>query len=396
MSDRSANRRGRSAPARPDRRRTETSRTTARAGKLPLYKLPGDAQWPTSFPSGANLGLWHEKFFNGWSIDQNECSAGAPEKNAWLEGVVNGAREGSSSIAHYLTEWTDRTEKLVRASGGRLGLFTTVERMVSGTGKPHPVENGFAFHHLLGVPYLPGSSLKGVVRAWAEQNRCDDTEKLFGSVGQVGACQVLDALPVEPPRLVVEVLTPHYGGWTVDDPPGDWRSPVPIPFLAVEAGTTFLIGVMASEAQDQRSVDSAWELLVEALFFAGAGARTSIGFGRLELVKELSMRSSQAGDAAVLCTEESAGAAAEPGEEWRAALAAQGGQQVYEQARAMVFADPVDRDKLQAMVAALEALGYLPAWREGRKRGSETTGSKKLRELAARLDQLREQRMDDG
>jgi len=62
----------------------------------------------------------------------------------------------------------------------------------------------------------------------------------------------------------------------------------------------------------------------------------------------------------------------------------------------MVFADPVDRDKLQAMVAALEALGYLPAWREGRKRGSETTGSKKLRELAARLDQLREQRMDDG
>jgi CRISPR/Cas system CMR subunit Cmr6 (Cas7 group RAMP superfamily) len=44
-----------------------------------------------------------------------------------------------------------------------------------------------------------------------------------------------------PPELVPEVMTPHYGDWyatsgaaIAENAPGDWMSPTPIPFLAVE------------------------------------------------------------------------------------------------------------------------------------------------------------------
>ncbi len=41
--------------------------------------------------------------------------------------------------------------------------------LLVGTGQPHPVENGFSFGDPYGLPLLPGSSIKGVVRRAAEE-----------------------------------------------------------------------------------------------------------------------------------------------------------------------------------------------------------------------------------
>jgi len=41
--------------------------------------------------------------------------------------------------------------------------------LVTGTGIEHPLENGFAFLSPYGIPYLPGSSIKGVIRRAAEE-----------------------------------------------------------------------------------------------------------------------------------------------------------------------------------------------------------------------------------
>lgn len=46
---------------------------------------------------------------------------------------------------------------------------TTIAPFVTGVGAEHPLENGFAFFDPYGVPYLPGSSVKGVVRRAAEE-----------------------------------------------------------------------------------------------------------------------------------------------------------------------------------------------------------------------------------
>jgi CRISPR-associated protein Cmr6 len=366
-------------------------------GRLPLY---GDLPSLETAP-GANLGLLFEKFFTGWNARGGNWVVGAPEKAEWLEEVALTAKKSAPTIHAHLAERQGRMEELVRARGGRMGRFVAVDRLVAGTGRPHPVENGFGFHHLLGVPYLPGSSLKGVARAWAkERARADETEgadvdALFGSEGHVGACDVLDALPVEPPRLVVEVLTPHYGGWTPEDPPGDWRSPVPVPYLALEAEAAFLVAVVARRGSDEGSLESVWKVLVEALRCEGVGARTALGFGRLELVEELhgstpTHPGTPAASAGATGAEAGTEEVESPAGRWRRALRGMGDQQVYERVREMAFSGAAEQDELDALVAALEELGYLDAWRDGRRRGTETTGAKKLRELAARLEMLRE------
>jgi CRISPR-associated protein Cmr6 len=56
-------------------------------------------------------------------------------------------------------------------------------------GNPHPVEKGFLWHPTLGTPSLPGSGVKGLVRAWVEawmpfdgyQARLDTFFRYFGS-----------------------------------------------------------------------------------------------------------------------------------------------------------------------------------------------------------------------
>ncbi|RME81390.1 MAG: type III-B CRISPR module RAMP protein Cmr6, partial [Zetaproteobacteria bacterium] len=62
-----------------------------------------------------------------------------------------------------------------RAQGERIGgaLFSIVAQstapFVTGLGYEHPLENGFAFLNPYGLPYLPGSSVKGVLRKAAEE-----------------------------------------------------------------------------------------------------------------------------------------------------------------------------------------------------------------------------------
>jgi len=335
-------------------------------------------QGPRNGASGReNLGLHFDKFYTGWNDD---WSTGGEEKARWLKGIVQSSAAGAQQVKDLLAERRSRTEALVDARSGRMGLFRSIDRLVVGTGRSHPVENGFSFHHTLGVPYLPGSSLKGVLREWAQRARSDTS--LLGTTQSVGMVDVLDALPIEPVSLVVEVLTPHYGGWTPEDPPGDWRNPLPIPYLALEEGATFLVALMPSSSE-RLAIDQCWELLVPALGCVGVGARTSLGFGRLELVEEL-RHVEATGTAAVRAQ----AVATSPEDRWRSELGRCNDQEVYERTRAAVQGDGVAAEELLALVVVLEEAGYLPAWRVGRKKGSETTGPKKLRELAQRLDAL--------
>ena len=49
--------------------------------------------------------------------------------------------------------------------GARAVELTTTSRLVVGLGLPHPVETGFLLDRLTGCPYLPASSVKGLLRA---------------------------------------------------------------------------------------------------------------------------------------------------------------------------------------------------------------------------------------
>ncbi|MDR1282292.1 MAG: type III-B CRISPR module RAMP protein Cmr6 [Opitutaceae bacterium] len=276
----------------------------------------------TTCPDFANTGLWYDKFCNTWSKSwtlksesrsKDDSSENNPKLD-WIRTVTdkNGKRCGDAAL---LTEHTFRRLALVEAHGGKSGIFSNVYRFVSGLGREHPVENGFAWHHTLGTPYLPGSSVKGAVRsflatwmdtpepettmvtseiskeeithilgprAWKdEQGNWHDTEHTAGTV------IFLDAIPVERPLLKADVMTPHYDPYYQDvngkTAPGDWHSPIPIPFLTVAPGAKFLFAVLprrANNTNDQEDCKKIINWLGDALQTVGAGAKTAIGYGR--------------------------------------------------------------------------------------------------------------------
>lgn len=258
---------------------------------LPLYTearvvMAGQAVCPAQ----ANCGLWYDKFCNEWQktgewwyLDSN--------KEKWIRKVTDHKACGKVEL---LNEAVKRYVSCVTACGGRVRIYRTVGRFVTGLGREHPVENGFAWHYLLGTPYLPGSSIKGVLRDWAESwwegrevtNPQELVQTLFGPENgekRAGGLIFFDALPVEPVKLQVEVLTPHYGPYYKSSgkgkqPPADWYDPVPIPFLTVAEGQHFIFGI-APRRKNGADLDLVFSWLDQALSVHGAGAKTASGYG---------------------------------------------------------------------------------------------------------------------
>ena len=247
---------------------------------LPLYAMSN----PPEREKDGNAGLWYDKFCNQWLRDWS--GLGDSGKREWIATVAptNGAaRVGDGA------ELAKRQRALVDAARGLCDEFISQGPFASGLGREHPVENGFAWHHTLGTPFLPGTSVKGMVRAWAKtwvQAEEQDLARIFGpeplaQEAGVGSVIFLDALPIGSVTLKAEIMTPHYGPYYQGgDIPGDWHSPTPIPFLAVAAQQTFLFAVLPRTLADHDDCLKAFEWLSAALEFAGAGAKTATGFGR--------------------------------------------------------------------------------------------------------------------
>jgi CRISPR-associated protein Cmr6 len=182
--------------------------------------------------------------------------------------------------------------------------FTLSWRMIIGLGASHPQETSMTIHHIYGIPYIPGSAIKGVTRHWVlKEYFSNDEEKalkdkdfptIFGTPGQAGkiiffdtpgqAGKIIffDAYPVEKINLKVEVMTPHYPDYYSEKaPPADWQSPNPIKFLTVEK-TKFQFFV-ACKKEDETLLKKASDWLKEALSRFGIGAKTSVGYGYFDI-----------------------------------------------------------------------------------------------------------------
>ena len=256
----------------------------------PLYRTDTE---PT-LDTGGHAGLWYDKFCNSWELqsprtDRNDArwsmssdGDGRNPKLKWIQTVT-----GRVGTPGELSEHAFRIMRMFDGSGGRWSVFAACSRFVTGLGRSHPVENGFAWHPTLATPYLPGSSIKGMVRAWAKAEGESDArgsrlERLLGDRERTGTISFLDAVPIEPVRLDADVMTPHYANWTSDDPPGDWCSPIPIPFLTVAEGAKMLVGAIPRRGTARDDVEVVMNWIVEALAWQGAGAKTAVGYGRFE------------------------------------------------------------------------------------------------------------------
>lgn len=257
------------------------------AGRRPLYLGRGEARLITT--AVGNAGLWYDKFCDRWNAGWD--GLGDSGKRDWIATIANldGTAAKRVGDRELLAEAAARQRDLTKKLDGCSFPLATAWRFVSGLGRSHPVENGFAWHHGLGAPYLPGSSVKGVARAWARWAEFGDIDRIFGprsGDAAAGSVIFLDALPVAPVVLDADVMTPHYGPWYQPDAlkkeevPGDWHSPTPIPFLTVAPGQTFQFALLPRTPADKADCETAAARLLKALETLGAGAKTAIGYGQ--------------------------------------------------------------------------------------------------------------------
>lgn len=268
----------------------------------PLYR-EARAALPEAKGDASHLGLRFDKFADGWFWSGHASPSlqfDPPGKtHNWLDSFARrGGQPTKCGDRPQITEACIRQRELVTQLGGRVAIVTNTSRFVTGMGRQHPSENGFVWHPTLGTPFLPGSSLKGMLRSWNQEIAFDPANgpnPRFGAPGKVGDRIFFDLLPVEPPRLAIEVMTPHYGGYYQQaEIPGDWHSPIPIRFLAVEAGAYWQVAIAprrpcaAKQSSPDRSpavstTDSEFSILLEAIEIEGLGAKTAVGLGRFRV-----------------------------------------------------------------------------------------------------------------
>lgn len=172
--------------------------------------------------------------------------------------------------------------------------FTTSYRLVIG-GEATVYETSMRLHHIYGIPYIPASGIKGVVRSYiitekfgsSEEDALKDTAfvDVFGSQDHAGEVTFFDAFPTVKPTLKVDIMNPHYGHYYNDGKaPTDTNNPIPINFLTVEKDTKFRFMIGAKEGLDTFMIQGkkieGW--LTEALQNHGIGAKTAVGYGYLE------------------------------------------------------------------------------------------------------------------
>ena len=219
----------------------------------------------------------------------------------------------------------------------------TASRLVVGLGAGHVLETSLTLHHIFGIPYIPGSALKGVVRMvsfWKIAEKLDkksdeqikDLQKqlyegklsdsdeneilkhklLFGTQNFKGLLVFLDAYPeIQKNQQIFEldVMTPHYQGYyTKNQIPGDWENPNPIVFLTVKKGITFCFNVLFDKFKAEKILTlkddefpeniketiKQWlnnfselsqdvkKWVEDALTKFGVGAKTRLGYGIFE------------------------------------------------------------------------------------------------------------------
>ena len=265
---------------------------------IPLYQ---QERWSQVGTQGAHPGLLFDKFIREWSDSWGKLGTDAKQK--FFKRIIRHAGNVSTNIETGLQNAHQRQEELVvKHLKGERHEFQTVWRFVSGLGAGHPFESGFIWHRTLGVPYLPGSSIKGMMRAWATRWLCGEedadeeqirrrVERLFGPEnvtdqgGDCGAFIAFDALPVAPPELELDILNPHYQPYYEDPalPPADYYSPVPVFFLTVAPGQRFSFALAPRRGAklDDEDLEWLWSLLAGALREMGAGGKTAVGYGTM-------------------------------------------------------------------------------------------------------------------
>lgn len=111
-------------------------------------------------PPGHRFGL----YFSLWNDQNWKIADKKGGKQRALKQVLPLGREATEQ----LTALRQRQSRLAEAASALTFDAESEAPFMTGVGMEHPLENGFAFLNPYGLPYLPGASVKGVLRQAAE------------------------------------------------------------------------------------------------------------------------------------------------------------------------------------------------------------------------------------
>ena len=249
-----------------------------------------------------NLALVLDKYVKRNVIDDPK------QKGAWLRTCVqHNTIDGELAHSAY-----HRWLAMIKSRNATCFDAELEWRMVIGLGGETVLETDLTLHHLYGIPFIPGSALKGLTRAYVTveekkyfvppadkpeaeckpslEEKTDhlDIQRIFGSQDRAGTVIFFDALPLDgKAKFVVDIMNPHYPNYYNSlqsnniEAPANNQSPNPIPFLTV-TNTTFTVALAPrnpNEIQHQEDVKLVTEWLLRSLQKYGIGGKTSAGYG---------------------------------------------------------------------------------------------------------------------
>ncbi len=291
------------------------------------YLVPSDTQrlLQAKADQCLNLGLTLARYIPHEAIRNDNVigKKNAKVRSEWLAQTLKrftGSALEDLIVAN-LTRWMALTNNASRFEMRARG------RIIVGLGGKGPLEFGITLHPVTGLPYIPGSALKGLCRSYAlltlaahaEINVIIESEALkqldelliagnydhlpealhyrlaFGSQENAGGCVFYDAvLKYLDPRnsiFTLDVMTPHFvkyytngGGKAPDD--GD--NPNPVSYVTVTEGVSFVfaIGQRGGFIDTEDTVKQTRRWLRKALQELGVGAKTAQGYGVFAPVKQ--------------------------------------------------------------------------------------------------------------
>ena len=198
--------------------------------------------------------------------------------------------------------------------------FEVNDRMIAGLGASNVLETGITLHHTYGVPYIPGSSLKGLCSHYCDEVlgeldkkfKCIDKKKdctcrdknncecggelhaiIFGNTDSCGCIDFHDAW-ITPESLkngclLRDVMTPHHAKYYEGgSPPTEYDSPNPVSFLSVSGKFLIMLSCRDESSNAKKLISLVWKILGLALQNAGIGGKTAggYGFGKLESLEQ--------------------------------------------------------------------------------------------------------------
>ncbi|WP_457560912.1 type III-B CRISPR module RAMP protein Cmr6 [Caminibacter sp.] len=190
---------------------------------------------------------------------------------------------GDFEFKEYIEIQENIVKKLFGENYFKKDLKTTYRLKIGGEESIYEVS--FKLHYIYGIPYIPASAMKGIVRSYYIQEKFNNNENkaldddkfkyYFGTQEQEGNIIFFDAFPITKPKIKVDIMNPHYGHYYNEGKaPTDTNNPIPINFLTVE-DTTFQFLIASKEKID----DSFIKIFEEALKEHGIGGKTAVGYG---------------------------------------------------------------------------------------------------------------------